>query len=368
MRSASLSFLVLAAVLSGCGVAPKSGPQSAAVIAGAEADGAMYDLRVLDAPTIASLQADHAARAAVDAKASRLRRDAPLLGAVLRPGDLVSVTIWEAVNGGLFSGATPDGPKSTRLPPQRVDAAGMIGAPYAGRLRAAGRTPDQVARALVGALAGKAIEPQAQVTVMESPGATVTVVGDAASQPGRVPLNGVGERLLDVIAAAGGVNTPSHEARVRLTRAGGAGEAWLDSILREPGQNVAMRPGDTLALMAQRRSYTVFGAARRPLMTPFPRANLTLDEAIATAAGLDDDRADPSAVFVFREAPGARKMVYNLDLSQPEAFFLARGFQMEDHDILFMANSPVTDLRKILSLVGEMLNPVGRTTALAGGL
>lgn len=384
MRLASLCLILGAAALSGCAAVPKSGPDGSAVLAAAASSSAAapYTLRLLDASVIAALADARGAEATRSDAATQLQRAAPVHGQVLRPGDLVAVTIWEAVNGGLFSAANEDGPKSTRLPPQRVDSQGMIAAPYAGRLRAAGRTPDQVGRALVAALAGKAIEPQAQVSVIESPGDAVTVVGDAAAKAGRVPLMGVGERLLDVVAAAGGVKTASHEALVRLTRDGRSAEAWLDRVLRQPDQNVAMRAGDTLALIAERRTFTVFGATNRPVMTAFPRPRVTLDEALAVAGGLDDERAQPSSVFVFRDEPttvaatvlgaagdarGRTQVVYNLDLSQPEAFFLARGFEMRDKDILYVANSPITDLRKVLSLVGATLSPVSRTTALSNG-
>jgi polysaccharide export outer membrane protein len=195
-----------------------------------------------------------------------------------------------------------------------------------------------------------------------------------------VQLVGVGERLLDVVASSGGAKTPNHEALVRLTREGRSGEAWLDAILRQPEQNVAMRPGDTLALMAHRRSFTVFGAAGRPMMTAFPRARIMLDEAIATAGGLVDAQAEPESVFVFRaETPEVAGLVlgadpkgppvpvvYNLDLSEPGAFFLARGFEMRDKDILYVANSPITDLRKVFSLIGAALAPAASTTGIAG--
>jgi polysaccharide export outer membrane protein len=381
MRLKALCLMLGALALAGCSAVPKSGPQAGAVRAAAAPSSgiAPYAFRVLDGDVVAALATARGAEAERARAAAQFETARPLHGQVMRPGDLVAITIWEAVNGGLFSAAAEDGPRSTRLPTQRVDAAGMISAPYAGRLRAAGRTPDQVANALVAALAGKAIEPQAQVALIESPAATVTVIGDAAAQPGRVPLVGVGERLLDIIASAGGARTPNHEALIRLTRQGRSGEAWLDAILRQPEQNVAMRPGDTLALMAEKRSFTVFGAAGRPVMTAFPRARVTLDEAIATAGGLNDNQADPSSVFVFREESGPAAevvlgapsgtvvpVVYNLDLSRPESFFLARGFEMRDKDIVYVANSPITDLRKVFSLIGAALSPASASTGLAG--
>ena len=375
MRLAPLLLLAAAAALSACAVAPKSGPTGDAVREGAAQTG-RYVLKPLDGAVVAALAQADAAEAEAARRASRLVSARPRHGRRIRPGDLVEITIWEAVNGGLFSSAGESGPRSVSLPAQRVDGAGYVITPYAGRLKAAGRSPAQLSAAIVKALDGKAIQPQAMAAVRESPGDAVTVVGDAAARPGRVALHGVGERLLDVVAAAGGVKTPAHDAVVRLTRGGASGAARWDAVLRQPAQNVAMRPGDTVALVAEPRSYAVFGAALRPVLTPFTRARVTLDEAIAAAGGLDDDRAEPASVFLFREeraAPalglgaGPRAVVYNLDMRRPEAFFLARKFAMRDKDILYVANAPVTDLRKVLSVIGAALSPATRSVNLASG-
>ena len=376
MRLAPALLLLGAAALSACAAVPRSGPQGDAMRAGAAADGAApYHLRVLDADTVAALSAAQAAEAEAARAAARLEAARPIHGRHLRPGDVVEITIWEAVNGGLFSAAGDTGPRSIALPPQQVDGAGYVTAPYAGRLKAAGRTPAQLSAALVAALEGKAIQPQAIASLRESPGAAVTVVGDAAARPGRVALHGVGERLLDVVAAAGGVKTAAHDAVVRLTRRGRGAAARWDAVLRDPSQNVAMRAGDTIALTAEPRSYAVFGATNRPVLTPFNAASVTLDEALAAAAGLSDQRADPAAVFVIRHEPAAEALglgrggapvVYNLDLSRPEAFFLARGFEMRDKDMIYVANAPMADLRKLFSTIGAFLSPTSQAANLSG--
>ena len=61
-------------------------------------------------------------------------------------GDVVSITIFEAEVGGLFvpgdAGARPG--NFVTLPNQIVDSNGNITVPYAGTIRAAGRTPSEV--------------------------------------------------------------------------------------------------------------------------------------------------------------------------------------------------------------------------------
>jgi protein involved in polysaccharide export with SLBB domain len=71
-------------------------------------------------------------------------------------GEVVSVTIFEAEAGGLFipseAGARPG--NFVTLPDQIVDTSGNITVPYAGTIRALGRTPAEVQEAVNEALRG----------------------------------------------------------------------------------------------------------------------------------------------------------------------------------------------------------------------
>jgi polysaccharide export outer membrane protein len=70
-------------------------------------------------------------------------------------GDVVSVTIFEAEPGGLFVRASPGRPGNfVTLPDQVVDTNGNITVPYAGTIRALGRTPAEVQEAINEALRG----------------------------------------------------------------------------------------------------------------------------------------------------------------------------------------------------------------------
>ena len=85
-------------------------------------------------------------------------------------GDVVSVTIFEAAAGGLFipAEASVRPGNFVTLPNQEVDNNGNISVPYAGNIRAKGRTPVQVQQAIVDALKNRAIEPQAVVSLVDA--------------------------------------------------------------------------------------------------------------------------------------------------------------------------------------------------------
>lgn len=71
-------------------------------------------------------------------------------------GDVVSVTIFEAEPGGLFIPSEPGARPGNfvTLPNQVVDTNGNITVPYAGTIRALGRTPSEVQEAINEALRG----------------------------------------------------------------------------------------------------------------------------------------------------------------------------------------------------------------------
>jgi len=92
-----------------------------------------------------------------------------------------------------------------------------------------------------------------------------------------------------------------------------------------------------------------------------------LAQAIARAGGLADSLANPASVFLFRfektsvlrqmgvavpaNAPATLPAVYRADLSNASTIFLANEFPMQDGDIIFISDSPLTDYQKFLSVL-----------------
>jgi polysaccharide export outer membrane protein len=302
-------------------------------------------------------------------------------------GDSIQVTVWEAAAGGLFSSPVTDarqpGSRSAVIPEQVVARDGSITVPYAGRVHVAGRTPPQIEQAIVERLTGKAIEPQALVTLTRNVSNTVTVTGEVTAGA-RVPMSARGDRILDIIAAAGGVRSAVHESFIELTRDGRTARVPMQALLANPRENIFARPGDVLTVVREPLSFTSVGATGRNAMVPFDAKGLTLEEAVGKAGGLMDDRADPDGVFVLRYEPVglARQyppvapnflngslvpVAYHINMRDPASLFLARRFAMHDKDIVFVANSPSTDLQKVLLLVNMTTSPVYSAAAAGAG-
>jgi polysaccharide export outer membrane protein len=288
------------------------------------------------------------------------------------------VSIWEAAGGGLFGASATDaispGSRNVTIPEQVVGRDGMITVPFAGQVPAAGRTPFEVQRTIEHRLGEKAIEPQAIVTVAKSLSNSVTVAGEVVGGA-RIPLSVKGDRLLDVIAAAGGAKSPVYETFVRLSRGGVTATIPMERLVSNPAENIYAQPDDVLTLVRMPQSFTAFGATGTNALIPFTAERMNLAEALAKAGGLQDQRSDPAGVFLFRYEPapmvkslgrpvlatgpdGQTPVVYRLDLRNAKSFFLARRFPIEDKDVIYVANADLNELQKFFVLINTLTGPI----------
>lgn len=294
----------------------------------------------------------------------------------VRVGDSLAVTIWETGSSGLFSNiaslTATAVPRGAALPAVVVEQDGRITIPFAGRIVVAGKTPSEVEHLIVASLAGKASDPQVLVTVVASQEYTVAVGGEVA-RGARVPLGVNGSRILDAIAETGGVRIPVNESVVRLTRAGRTAGIAYTALLQHPEENIYLQPSDVLTVVRSPNTFTSFGALGRSYQIAFEADTISAEEAIAKAGGLQDQRADPSGVFVFRYEPASVAdqfapdrpkdnsvlvpVVYHLDMSKAGSYFLARRFAIQDKDIVYSANAEFNEVQKFLNLLGSVLSP-----------
>ena len=335
----------------------------------------------LDPSTVATI-----GRAGGDSLASQFGDRRLSAEPVIGVGDTVSVTIWEASAGGLFSAPMLNdkvsaGANSATIPEQVVGRDGAITVPYAGRVRVAGRTPRAVQGDIERALAGKAIQPQVLVNVTHSISNAVTVGGEVAAGA-RVPLSVKGDRVLDVIATAGGVRAPVNETFVELSRGATTSRAPLSRITADPRENIYLQPGDVLTLVRDPQTFIAYGATGRNAEIPFEADGVNLAQALAKAGGLDDSRSDPQGVFIFRfETPSVARairpgsqlvasgqrtpIVYRLNLRDPNSLFVMQNFPIANHDVIYVSNAPFTEVSKVMAVVNGGLSTGGSLAGVA---
>lgn len=332
--------------------------------------------------------------------------DAVPIGTTVGVGDTLEVTIWEAPPAVLFSAAPIDtrvgspiqGSRPSTLPELLVGPSGRISIPFAGQVPAASRTLQQIERDIVTRLRGKANQAQAVVRIARNATATVTVVGEVANAA-RQPLSPRGERLLDALAQAGGTRQPVDRMTVQLTRGGIVRTMALQDVIREPRHNVILQQDDVITAIYQPFSFTVLGAAGRNEEVRFEGTGLTMSQALGRVGGLQDMRADPKGVFLFRwedpellgdvssqgdasEGPSAGgtleagpsqgsavagetprtdgriPVVYRIDMNNPATYFAAQNFRMRDGDVIYISNSPITDFQRFVNILAGSVLPV----------
>jgi len=376
--AARAALTVAAACLAACATLPASGPSARDI----RESGANV-IRVVDVDD--SVVRDLAQRRG-DPLFSDVFPSAPARGEIVQPGDVLEISVWEAPPTVLFSSGLPlavasqsdsGAPSSgtsanvTNLPPQMVDAAGTIYVPFAGALPVTGKSLQEIEAAIARQLQGKANKPQVLVRRTANNTAYVTIVGEVMNST-RMPLTPRGERLLDALAAAGGTKEPLDKITLQVTR--GATVHWLplDTVIRDPRQNIELQSGDVVTALHQPLSFTALGATGRNDEINFEAKGISLAQALARTGALLDARSDARGVFIFRlERPDALgsggvagtaqqpiPVVYRVDLKDPRAFFLAQSFPMQNKDVLYVANAPAAQWEKFLNLVVSTVYPI----------
>lgn len=293
-------------------------------------------------------------------------------------GDTIEVSIWEAPPATLFGAAQLDSKSTsnarvTVLPDQTIDGSGKINVPFAGELNAVGRTPSELQRDIAARLKNIAHDPQVLVKLSRNATSYVTVVGDVASS-NRMPLSARGERLLDALASAGGVKQPVDKITIQVTRGDTVASLPLQTVIRDPHQNVPLHAGDVVTALFQPFSFTSLGATGKNEEINFEAQGITLAQALARAGGLQDSRSDAQGVFIFRledakalqwptspvrtTADGKVPVVYRVNLRDPNSFFVAQSFMMDNKDLLYVSNAPIAEVQKFLNVVFSVAYPI----------
>lgn len=363
-RVSILTLGLLGLTLSGCATLPISGPTAGRIANDAKSEKNTLGFKITEF-TPASL-ADESAPVPTASLGELAVGSVSQPVNIIRAGDSLTISIFE-VGFSLFGGAMPldarveNATANAQRVGIRVDDQGRISLPYIGTLGVSGLTPEQLERAIEGRLLGLSQSPQAMVAIADSIANSVYVSGTIA-RPGRVPLTSARERVLDLVALAGGPTTDVDNVELRLVRNGRSAETRLGALRAEAADNIELAPGDRIELANKPRTFTVFGASDRVSQIPFGAGDVTLADALARAGGPSDNRADPKGVFLFRfvRRPdnSEEPVIYRINLMTPESYFLAQRFAMQDKDLLYFSNSPSNLPTKFISVLNQLFSPV----------
>ena len=376
-KTLAIALLPVASLLlSGCGFFPSSGPRSDVITDGVSKV-LPYYLRPLNAEAVEILS-----KTEPSGLAGAFTDRRPPANLTFGIGDIVSVSVFEAAAGGLFipseAGVRPG--NFVQLPDQAVDNDGNISVPYAGVIRAAGRTNVQVQNAIIERIKNRAIEPQVVVSLASQRTNLISVIGEVAS-PTRyaAAASGAGDRVTDAIARAGGIRGQGYETWVVLERNSKRATVPFENLIMNPANNIYVLPGDRIYVYREQQKFLAFGASGQQGEFTFDAWRINLAEAVAKAGGLLDNQADASAVFLYRREPravaarlGAKvenfqgdtiPVIFQVNLADPAGYFLATHTLVRNQDVVFAANAKETDVNKVIGFASNIAS-----SAYYGGL
>jgi polysaccharide export outer membrane protein len=257
--------------------------------------------------------------------------------------------------------------------------------PYAGVIRASGRTNVQIQNAIVQRVKNRAIDPQVVVTASQQRTSMVSVFGEVRT-PVRFPMpaSGAGDRVTDAITRAGGISANGWETWVTLERGGKRATVPFGNLVYMPSNNIFVQPGDRIYLYREPMKFLAFGATGQQGEFVFDAWRINLAQAVAKAGGLLDLQADPGSIFLYRREPrevaeqlgvdcskfsdAMIPVIFSVSFQDPSGYFLATKLDMRPFDVIYVANAPQVDITKVLNFLNTTIAPVENGTQAAANI
>jgi len=367
-----VSAFSIALALGACGL-PRSGPNTSEILAGSVENGGQTNIIYVD---------DRVAKASTITTTLGFSRSFLNAGAVsidrIRAGDKLTVTIWENVENGLLVAA---GASSTTLRDIQVDQLGNIFVPYAGVVRASGRTAEELRQDITRLLARQTPDPQIEVRREAGEAAVVNVVGGVNKQ-GVYVLSAANRQLTSVLAVAGGVSIDPAGTKITVQRGRESGSVWLRDLYANPANNINLRAQDRIIVEKDQRYFTVLGASSGQTRVDFLSKDPNVVDALSAVSGLNGQIADPRGIFVFRIEPAEianavletnefttpQRIAYVIDLTKEESIFTAQGFKLRDRDTIYVTEAPFVSWSRVLETIAGTVNTLDSLATIAGAL
>lgn len=364
-----LIWIVLSVALTACGSLPRGAAVEKEILASADdpnPDIAVYPVTRAFLPSVAKWPRNGS-------------RSYPWIGhshgsgaQVIRPGDSLSLMIWDSGENSLLTSSEQ---RVADLPNMRVSSGGTIFVPYVGKVQVAGRTPDSARQLVQRQLEDIVPSAQVQLSMAEGRGNSIDLVGGVNS-PGNIVMPDQDFSVLAAISAGGGVDPGMDNPQVKLVRGHNIYATSVSNLYDNPRLDTRLRGGDKVIVEDDRRYFLALGAAGSEAQHPFNRDDVSALDALAIIGGVNDSRADPEGILILREYPasavsaGTRgprntRVVFTMDLTTSDGLFSARNFHIQSGDLVLATETPLTDTRTILSLIGSGFGLLGAATSVS---
>ncbi|MCQ2098576.1 MAG: polysaccharide biosynthesis/export family protein [Fibrobacter sp.] len=275
----------------------------------------------------------------------------PSLEYRIGPLDMVQVVVWEHPE--LTSPMGQYQPAG-----QKVTTDGTLFYPYAGEIKVAGLTAQELRAEITQRLSNKILnDPQVDVRVTGYNSLRATVTG-AVNKPGFVPFSESPLTIPLAVAAAGGFDETADLSQIQLRR----GEKvytinFMESFKSNlPLEKIVLKPDDQLFIPAlaetqKENKVYVLGEVGRVGVVNLNYGSLSLVEALATAGGLQAMYAASSAIYVIRNGSGKNVDIYHLNAKNAMSLAMADRFDLNPHDIVYVDASGLATWNRLLNLI-----------------
>jgi len=236
-----------------------------------------------------------------------------------------------------------------------IGASGYVNIPLAGRLRAAGLTPEQLEAEIAGRLKTYVKDPQVTVSITEFRSQPVSVIG-AVNKPGVHQLRGR-KTLVEILSLAEGLRGDAgHSIKIsrqlvwgRIPLAGAAddpsrqfsvAQVNVKAVMeaRAPEENILIRPNDVISVPRAELVYVIGEVRKSGGFVLQEREHMSVLQALSMAEGLNRTAAPQNAKILRPAAGAARRTEVPVDVREILAG-KAADVSLEPEDILFVPNN-----------------------------
>ena len=284
-------------------------------------------------------------------------------------GDVLQIVVWDhpefaAALGSsqTQSSARPGDPPAGFI----VDQNGSLTFPYAGTLPVAGLRTEEIQQRLTGALAKYFVKPQLTVRMASYRAHQVYVDGEVRSA-GALAVNDVPMTLYEAIGRAGGFSEAADQSDLVLVRDGASHRVNLTQLLAQglSPSRLYLKPGDLLRVTSRdENDVYVMGEVNKPISAiPRRTGRITLADALSQAGSVNASTANATQMFVVRGSLSGTPQVFHLDGRSPVAMLLAKDFELQAKDVVYVDGSGLVRFNRVLSLLMPLIS-----TGLTAGL
>jgi polysaccharide export outer membrane protein len=350
MKEFGKGTLILAmTMLAGCAIAPGMTMTEPAEVP----DGHVVRVTPITLELVNRMATEHELQARRVAEEFVVQPEQYLIG----PGDVLQITVWDhpelTIPAGSFRNPADSG--------QQVGEDGYLFYPFVGLIKVAGMNVAALRDVLTERLGKYIQDPQLDVRVVAYRSKRIYVVGEVRD-PGVLPLDDLPVTIADAISLSGGLTPEAHKSGVNVSRGGEVYEIDLKALYdhADSSQNLLLQHGDIVNVLDRsRQKVFVMGEVFRPASVEIVNGHLTLAGALGEVGGFNQDRADPSGIYVIRGAEGNEPQIFHLDAGYASGMLLAERFDMRAQDVVFVDTAGISQWNRVISQLLPSFSVVG---------